>query len=131
MPVSYDKVEVDENGLIGDHFQSKYSKKRAVTFIQKEHIDVVSSIMKNTIDPSQLRRNVVVSGINLLSLKGKKFQVGTVIFEGTGACHPCSRMEENLGQGGWNAMRGHGGLTARVTQNGLMSCGDDVKLIKD
>jgi MOSC domain-containing protein YiiM len=70
-----------------------------------------------------LRRNLVVSGVNLLALKGRRFLVGEAMLEGTGPCHPCSRMEEALGPGGLNAMRGHGGLNARVLQGGLIRLG--------
>ena len=81
------------------------------------------------IDPALLRRNIVVSGINLTSLRKQQFQIGEAILEGTGDCAPCSRMEENLGPGGYNAMRGHGGLTARVIQGGAVKKGDRVSLV--
>ena len=102
-------------GLVGDRYSGK-SGKRAITLIQAEHIDVISSmLLKRVIDPALLRRNIVVSGINLIALKEKQVKIGAdVIIEVTGPCHPCSRMEENLGHGGYNAMRGHGGVTARV-----------------
>lgn len=120
-----------DNGLTGDHFNGKYSDKRQVTLIQKEHLDTVASILKaGSVDPGQTRRNIVVSGINLLALKDQKFQIGDAILEGTGYCHPCSQMETNLGEGGYNAMRGHGGITARVIQEGKINVGDSVKLIK-
>ena len=81
------------------------------------------------IDPSLTRRNIVVSGINLLALKERQFIIGAdVILETTGLCHPCSRMEENLGAGGYNAMRGHGGITAKVIQGGTIQAGDPIKL---
>ncbi len=132
MPLtSLDEVEVSVDfGLSGDHFKSKFSKKRQVTFIQKEHLEGVASMLgKGAIDPILTRRNLVISGINLFALRDRKFSVGEVAFEGTGYCHPCSRMEENLGPGGYNAMRGHGGLTARVISDGKITLGDEVRII--
>lgn len=119
-----------ENGLTGDHFNGKYSDKRQVTLIQKEHLDTVASILqKETVDPGLTRRNIVATGINLLALKDQKFQIGSAILEGTGYCHPCSQMETNLGPGGYNAMRGHGGITARVVQEGEIKVGDEITLL--
>jgi len=124
-------VSVD-SGLEGDHFKSKFSKKRQVTLIQKEHLEGVASILgKDEIAPSLTRRNLVISKINLFAVRDRQFSIGEVIFEGTGYCHPCSRMEENLGPGGYNAMRGHGGLTAKVIKGGVIRLGDSVKLIRE
>ena len=119
-----------ETGLEGDHFKGSSSGKRQVTLIQQEHLNVVSSILgKKRIDPKLARRNIVVSGINLLSLKYHQFRIGDVILETTGICAPCSRMEENLGAGGYNAMRGHGGITATVIEEGKIKLGDSIELI--
>ena len=117
------------SGLSGDHFAGKKSKKRQVTLIQAEHIDAVSSMLHcEKIDPLLIRRNIVVSNINLLALKDQTFHIGEAILEGTGYCHPCSRMEENLGPGGYNAMRGHGGITAKIIQSGEIRIGDEIRL---
>jgi len=129
MPVAVHTVQANEKGLEGDHFNSSYSDKRAVTLIQQEHLNAVKSILQKEVDPLLTRRNIVVSGINLLSLKNMRFQVGEAILEGTGECHPCSRMEENFGPGGYNAMRGHGGLTARVIRPGKIQIGDEVRFL--
>lgn len=101
--------------------------KRQVTLIQAEHLPVIAALAGlEAVTPELLRRNIVVSGVSLLSLKDARFQIGEVLLEGTGECHPCSRMEENLGEGGYNAVRGHGGLTARIIVGGVIREGDAV-----
>jgi len=118
-----------DTGLEGDHFKKSSTGKLQVTLIQQEHLDVVARILgKSEIPPELLRRNIVVSGINLLALKHQQFQVGEVLLETTGNCAPCSRMEENLGAGGYNIMRGHGGITAKIIQGGQIKIGDIVRL---
>ena len=122
------KVSV-ESGLEGDHYSGS-SKKRQVTLIQAEHLQAVASLLSvESIDPGLTRRNLLISGINLNALQDQRFQVGEVILETTGHCYPCSRMEENLGPGGYNAMRGHGGITARVIRGGSIGKGQAVRLL--
>ncbi len=117
-----------EAGLVGDHNVNKGGK-RMVTLIQKEHIDLVQSVMGKSVSPLDLRRNIVVSGINLLALHDQEFTIGDgIILKGTGHCVPCSRMEQNLGSGGYNAMRGHGGITATVVVGGTVDVGSYVAL---
>ena len=114
-------------GLIGDRYAESPGTKRQVTLIQAEHLPVIAALTGHAAFPPEwLRRNLVVSGINLLALKDRRFRIGAVLLEGTGLCQPCSRMEEVLGPGGYNAMRGHGGITARVLESGVMSTGDRV-----
>ncbi len=134
--LSPNEVEVAEQlGIVGDHGKVKVPRlraltgqpgevpsaapgaalagaqgKRQVTLIQAEHFPVMAALAGlPEVTPQMLRRNIVVSGLSLLSLKDRRFQLGEVVLEGTGECHPCSRMEENLGEGGYNAVRGHGG----------------------
>ena len=101
---------------------------RQVTLIQAEHLPVIAGLARvEPIDPVGLRRNLVVSGINLLALKNAKLKVGAALLEIVGPCQPCSRMEETIGLGGYAAMRGHGGMTARVLAGGPISVGDVVR----
>ena len=125
--ISSDKVSVQLTGLEGDH-RSKPGK-RTVTLIQAEHLPVIASLCKGqptTVAPERLRRNLVVSGISLLGLRNQIFKIGNVTLRGTGLCAPCSRMETELGYGGYNAMRGHGGICAEVLQAGMITLGDKV-----
>lgn len=117
-------------GLEGDHFSGSPDSKRQVTLIQWEHLEVIRSFLHlDDLQPSIFRRNLAVRGLNLLSLKEKKFQVGSVIMEMTGICHPCSWMEDAVGQGAYNAMRGHSGITAMVLSDGDIRVEDEVKAI--
>lgn len=114
-------------GVEGDRFRGKPQSKRQVTLIQSEHLEVIESCLgSEPVSPALLRRNIVVSGINLLALKDKEFRVGEALLEFTGPCHPCSKMEKQLGPGGYNAMRGHGGITARVLDPGMVRLSDKV-----
>ncbi len=125
-----DEIEVSEkNGIVGDRYNGS-SKKRQITIIQAEHIEAVSKLLqKDSIEPALLRRNIVVSGLNLLALNNLEFMIGEAVLKMTGYCHPCSRMEQNLGTGGYNAMRGHGGITCMVIKDGKIKVGDSVGLL--
>ncbi|MEL6546890.1 MAG: MOSC domain-containing protein [Myxococcota bacterium] len=130
--ISVRTVEAREGrGLQGDHKATRGRGKRQVTLIQQEHLNVVAELLgKEHIDPALLRRNVVVSGINLLALRNSRFQLGTAMLEGADHCHPCSRMEEALGLYGYNAMRGHGGIVARILNDGVIALGDQVRWVE-
>ena len=127
-------------GLIGDRRSlalrmGDSAQKREVTLFQAEHLPVLAGWLGlPSMDPARLRRNLVVSGINLVSMRSLfadvclRWQFGAeVILEVTGTCEPCSRMESELGEGGYNAMRGHGGMTARVVVGGTIRVFDSVR----
>lgn len=120
-------------GLVGDHRLSRTAGgKRQITLIQYEHLAAVASLTgRPEVAPELLRRNLVVAGLNLLALKGRQFRVGNCLLEYSGPCEPCSRMEEVLGPGGYNAMRGHGGITAKILEGGLIQVGDEVKIHRE
>lgn len=102
---------------------------RQVTLIQQEHLPLIAAFARSgPLDPVDLRRNLVVSGINLLSLKNARLRVGDALIQLVGPCAPCSRMEEVIGPGGYAAMRGHGGMTARILEGGAIRVGDAVSV---
>ena len=118
-------------GLVGDRYGSG-SGKRGITLIQAEHLPAIAALAgRGLVPPAVLRRNLVVSGIALVALKGRRFRIGQAVFEGTQPCDPCSRMEAALGPGGYNAMRGHGGLCARVLSDGVIAVGDALEPLAD
>jgi MOSC domain-containing protein YiiM len=117
-------------GLEGDHRMDKTpGSARQVTLISEEFMQQIAHFTGlSTIDPVLLRRNLVVSGINLNALRHQRFQIGEAVFEATALCHPCSRMDAALGKGGVAAMIGHGGLCARILNTGYITVGDRLEV---
>lgn len=128
-------------GLIGDRRANsvrsgKQSTKRELTLFQAEHLPVVANWCGLAVlEPIRLRRNLLISGLNLVSMRSPfpdvvlEWALGDeVIIQITGACDPCSKMAKELGLGSYNALRGHGGMTARILSGGLIHVGDSVGL---
>ena len=125
-----DAVEARRDaGLTGDHSRPSASNTRQVTLIQWEHLDVISALLGKPISALDLRRNIAISGINLFSLKNRRFRLGQAILETTGWCQPCARLEARLCTGAFQAVRGHGGITARVVQSGIIRLQDQLSIV--
>jgi MOSC domain-containing protein YiiM len=123
-----DEVEaIADRGLVGDRYKANGT--RQVTLIQAEHLPVIGALVGREVTPAIVRRNLVVRGINLLSLQKLRFAIGDVILVGTSACAPCDKMEDALGTGGFQAMRGHGGICAKIERGGVIGRGDRVRLV--
>lgn len=121
-----DAVLLTERGLEGDHATGGL---RAVTLIQAEHLPVIAALAhRGEVAPGTLRRNILISGLNLSALRGCVLTLGEAQVRITGPCAPCSRMEAALGPGGYNAMRGHGGWCAEVVRVGRVAVGDGVRV---
>lgn len=120
---------IEDRGLDSDYSSLRAGSKRQVSLIQAEHLPVIAALSGNPqVLPELLRRNLVIEGINVLSLRAREFRIGVCVLRGTGTCEPCSKMELALGAGGYNAMRGHGGIVAKVLQGGPIRLGDVVDL---
>jgi len=114
-------------GLVGDRGEVRPSRVRQVTLIDAAAVATAASQLGlATIDPALLRRNLVVEGVDFATARGQRLRVGDVLLAITGPCDPCSRMEEALGEGGFEALRDRGGLTATVVTGGIVRIGSPV-----
>lgn len=127
--VSVEKtIAIADRGLQGDRrLEGSKGSARQVSIISVEFIRAIADNLGVAHIPVDiLRRNLLVSGINLNALRHQYFQIGSAVFQATAQCHPCSRMEAALGKGGLVAMLGYGGLCAKILESGEISCGDEV-----
>lgn len=124
---SVDSAEcIAGKGIIGDrYFGYKDNWKGQITFITRETIAAVSEKLgKEEIDAKLFRRNVVVSGIDLNTLIGKTFRLGSAVFRGSEECAPCIWMDEVVQKGAKELMKGRGGLRCRIVESGTIRLGE-------
>ena len=129
LEVVQEVMALESLGLEGDRrCEGSPGSARQVTLICQEHLPLIAQFMGVTeIPPDLLRRNLVVSGINLYALRHQAFRIGDAEFLATAHCHPCSRMETALGEGAVAAMLGYGGFCAKITKSGLIRVGDAIE----
>lgn len=120
-------------GIEGDRFeQGRYP----ITFFSLEVAMEMETALARMINKEDFRRNIIVSGVNLCELIGKRFTIGDVTFEGIAHCNPCTWMNAVIGQGAYALMKGRGGLRTRVIEGGEIKTGatllqSDTILIKE
>ncbi len=79
--------------------------------------------------PADARRNLVVRGIDLDGLIGKRFRVGEVECFGQRRCEPCAHLERLTCPGVLRGLVHRGGLRADVLSGGELRVGDRVEAL--
>ena len=109
-------------GIKGDRFfDFKNEYKGQITFFSLEIFDDICDqlgVMEKS--PGAARRNVITRGADLNALIGKRFELQGVQFEGVCECSPCHWMNTAIAPGAEAALRGHGGLRARILTDGKL-----------
>ena len=118
-------------GLEGDRYFegigsfSHWRGRRDLTLVEAEAAEAAG------IAPGDARRNVVVRGVDLNALVGKRFRVGAVECEGLELADPCTHLERLTQPGVMRALAGRGGLRAAIVAGGEIAVGDPVERIAD
>lgn len=109
-------------GLVGDRFFGfKEDYKGQVTFFAHEVYErLCEQFQIMGVPPSIFRRNVITKGVDLNTLIGQEFEVQGIRFLGTQESAPCHWMNQAFAEGAEAAMKGHGGLRAKILSGGLM-----------
>lgn len=109
-------------GIKGDrYFGWKDDYKGQITFFAEETWERLCQQMEVTDkDPGVFRRNVITRGVDLNTLIGKEFEIQGVRFLGTQEAAPCYWMNEAFGPGAEAALKGYGGLRAKILTDGTL-----------
>jgi MOSC domain-containing protein YiiM len=98
--------------------------KGQVTFFNAEVLEEIGEQLGiEEVPPHAFRRNVVLAGIDLNELVGRRFTLGGIRFAGTEPCSPCHWMDVALVDGTADLLAGKGGLRARILESGILCTG--------
>ena len=126
-------------GLCGDRYflevealpRIEGKPNRQVTLISIEAIWEANSQANRRFEPSETRRNIVTSGIDLNQLVDKEFYMGKILMRGTSLCDPCDRPSKLSDKPGFKKLfQNRGGLCAEILLSGVIFVGDDI-LVKN
>jgi MOSC domain-containing protein YiiM len=113
------------HGIEDDRFfDHKENYKGQITFFSWDIFEALRAATGATAcAPSAMRRNVLLAGLDLNTLVGRRFALQGVIFEGTEECRPCAWMDQAVGAGAEVFLRGRGGLRGRILTDGTLRKG--------
>tara|TARA_B100002003_G_C13943355_1_gene457695 strand:- start:15 stop:482 length:468 start_codon:yes stop_codon:yes gene_type:complete len=121
------EIEVIQGkGIIGDrYFLENNEKRKQITLIEIENIDIYNKISQTNIPAIKFRRNIVTEGIKLNDLIGKEFFIGKVKVKAHDLCRPCKYLQESLKQKNIIKEFLHkGGLRCEILSSGKIFIGD-------
>jgi MOSC domain-containing protein YiiM len=113
---------VASSGIRGDRFfDHKPDFKGQITFFEMEsHEALCQKLGLADVPSTAYRRNVITRGVDLNTLIGQEFEVQGVRFLGTEEAKPCYWMDQAVGPGAHEGLKGKGGLRAKILTNGSL-----------
>jgi MOSC domain-containing protein YiiM len=113
-------------GLAGDRYAlgagtfSAPGRGYELTLVEAEVLDEIE------LSWQEARRNIVVKGISLNALVGKRFRIGSVECVGRRLAEPCAHLEKLARPGLLRPLVHRGGLRADILFGGTISVGDEI-----
>lgn len=128
-------VSIPGAGLEGDRyadgagtFSRRGGSGRDITLIEAEALAELSELGIE-LDPLSARRNLLVSGIALDALIGRRFLAGAVECRGARRCEPCAHLQRLTEPGVLRGLVHRGGLRADLLSGGEIHVGDEIVLL--
>jgi MOSC domain-containing protein YiiM len=126
---------IKDKGLAGDRFLEGTSywsgvDECQVTLIALEALEHIAETTDVAVMEGQHRRNIVTRGVDLLKLRGTRFQVGEALLEFDRPRPPCRYIQSVSEHGMTKALgRGRGGICARIIEGGVIRPGDAIEVV--
>lgn len=99
-----------------------------VTLISSEDLEHIEREIGISVGKGEHRRNIVTRGVSLEDLRGKRFRIGEAVLEYDRPRPPCRHVQELTEPGMTRALKGRGGICARVVQAGRIRARDDIEI---
>ena len=112
----------------GTGFWTRYGDVCQVTLIEGEDLDFIENEFGIGVKDGQHRRNIITRGIRLLDLYRKRFRVGEALLEFDRSRPPCRHVQDLSEPGMTRALKGRGGICARVIRAGRIRDQDVIEV---
>lgn len=122
-------------GLQGDRYTTRRGywtgvDECQVTLIEAEALDHIRKTTRVRVSNGEHRRNIVIRGMSLRELSGKRFTVGAALLAYDRPRPPCRYIQSRSERDMTKALGGaRGGVCARVVESGLISVGDTIEVV--
>ena len=127
---------LEGRGLEGDRYSegtghwSRFGLRACeVTLVEAEDLEAMEDEAGVRVMDGEHRRNVVVRGLDLGNLRRKKFRIGEAVFEYQKPCSICRHVERLTEPGMTEALKGRGGICARVVEGRTIREDDPITVL--
>jgi MOSC domain-containing protein YiiM len=123
---------IEGRGIEGDRycegtgFWTPYGDVCEVTLISSEDLDRIESELGIHVKNGEHRRNIITRGIRLEDLRGRRFRIGETVLEYDRPRPPCRHVQDLTQPGMTRALKGRGGICARVIEGGMIRAQDAI-----
>jgi MOSC domain-containing protein YiiM len=112
----------------GTGYWTSYGDVCEVTLISSEDLDYIEDELGISVRNGEHRRNIITRGIRLGDLRRKRFRIGEAVLEYDRPRPPCRHVQDLTEPGMTRALKGRGGICARVVEAGRIRAGDAVEV---
>lgn len=122
-------------GIIGDRYYNKRGSFNApqfdphvrdLTLLSLDAVTTCNQRLDTHLPPESFRRNLIIRDLDVMTLRGKRFRIGSAVLRGVRTAPPCRYLARLCGEDVMTGLKKIGGIRAVVEQDGRICVGDTV-----